>query len=355
LPSAPGLSPWLLAEEYNHQSLTLSRLSWRGVQQGANMKQSVIIAFLGKTQDRFCEYHVPKSTYEKLRVVRQIKGFDGVEMTFPHETTTPGEIGAMMREFQLNWAAVNVNVKKAPQFVAGSLSRPVQQIRQDAVALIKQAKDFAKAVGAPLVTCCPLADGYDMLFQTDYREAWKHLIETIGEAADYLPEIPLFLEPKYSEVRVHCHLDTTSKTLLLLKEIGNKNTGITLDFGHSMQSQENPAQMFVTAKESGFDVYIHTNDNDARADWDLIGGSRHLLNYAELLFWAKEYDYDKYFTTDASPRIYDVIDFFERHAEISRSIWKIVNMLDASKYRRLMREENHNELISLVTKEIYRL
>lgn len=319
------------------------------------MKQSVIIAFLGKTQDRFCEYHSPKSTYEKLQIVQQIKGFDGVEMVFPHETSTPEEISSMMRELQLNWAAINVNVKKEPQFVAGSLSRPIRQIREEAVALIKRAKDFAKAVGAPLVTCCPLSDGYDMLFQVDYQAAWKYLIETIGEAADYLPEIPLFLEPKYSEVRVHCHLDSTSKALLLLKEIGNKNTGITLDLGHSIQSQENPAQMLVTTKESGFDVYIHTNDNDTKADWDLVGGSRHFLNYVELLFWAKEYGYDKYFTTDASPRIYNIIDFFERHAEVSLGIWNLVNSLDASKYRRLMREENHNELISLVTREIYRV
>ncbi|MDR1935225.1 MAG: sugar phosphate isomerase/epimerase [Candidatus Accumulibacter sp.] len=319
------------------------------------MKQSVIIGFLGKTQDRFCEYHTAKSTYEKLQMVRRIKGFDGVEMVFPHETSTPEETTAMMRELELNWAAINVNVKKDPQFVAGSLSRPIRQIREEAVALIKGAKDFAKAVGAPLVTCCPLSDGYDTLFQVDYQAAWKYMVETIGEAADYLPEVPLFLEPKYSEVRVHCHLDNTSKALLLLKEIGSKNTGITLDIGHSILSQENPAQMFATVKETGFDVYIHTNDNDARADWDLIGGSRHFLNYVELLFWAKEYGYEKYFTTDASPRTCDIVDFFERHAEVSLGIWNLVNTLDAARYRRLMREENHNELISLVTKEIYRV
>ena len=319
------------------------------------MKQSVIISFLGKTQDRFCDYNSSKTTYEKLQMVQRIKGFDGVEMGFPHETSTTEEIGLMMRELQLNWAAINVNVKKDPQFVTGSLSRPVRQIRDEAVTLIKRAKDFAKAVGAPLVTCCPLSDGYDMLFQVDYQAAWKYLIETIGEAADYLPEIPLFLEPKYSEVRVHCHLDSTSKALLLLKEIDNKNTGITLDVGHSLQSQENPAQMLVTTLESGFDAYIHTNDNDSKADWDLVGGSRHFLNYVELLFWAKEYGYNKYFTTDASPRIFNVIDFFERHAEVSLGIWNLVNTLDSAMYRKLMKEENFNELMSLVTREIYRV
>ncbi|MEO8411286.1 MAG: sugar phosphate isomerase/epimerase family protein [Propionivibrio sp.] len=319
------------------------------------MKQGVIIGFLGKTQDRFCEYHSPRTTYEKLQMVQQIKGFDGVEMVFPNETSTPEEIAAMMRELGLNWAAINVNVKREAQFVAGSLSRPVKEIREQAVAMIKRAKDFAKAVGAPHVTCCPLSDGYDMLFQIDSKTAWKNMIETVGEAADYLPEIPLFLEPKYSEVRVHCQLDSTAKALLLLKEIGNPRTGITLDLGHSLQSQENPAQMLVTTLESGFDAYIHTNDNDTKADWDLVGGSRHFLNYVELLFWAREYGYDKYFTTDASPRIFKVIDFFERHAEVSLGIWSLVGRLDAKKYRRLMAEENYDELMRLVTREIYRL
>lgn len=49
------------------------------------MKQSVIIAFLGKTQDRFCDTTFAKSTYEKLQMVQQIKGFDGVEMVFPRD------------------------------------------------------------------------------------------------------------------------------------------------------------------------------------------------------------------------------------------------------------------------------
>lgn len=114
------------------------------------MKQSVIIAFLGKTQDRHTNTNAPKTTYEKLQMVQQIKGFDGVEMVYPNETSTPEEISAMMKELNLNWAAINVNVKRDPQFVPGSLSRPVKEgTRDNAVAMIKRAKDFAKAVGAP--------------------------------------------------------------------------------------------------------------------------------------------------------------------------------------------------------------
>ena len=319
------------------------------------MKQGVIIGFLGKTQDRFSEYQEPLGTRDELKIVEEIEGFDGVEMVFPYETGDPAETKKWMDELGLTFAAINVNIKKEAEWVPGALSRPFKDIRDRAVEMIKKGKAYARAVGASHVTCCPLSDGYDVLFQIDYSSAWKYMIQTIEEAADYLPEIPLFIAPKYSETREHCQLDTTAKALLLLKEVGNPYTGITLDMGHSLQSQENPAQSLVTIFDTGFDAYIHTNDNDTRADWDLLGASRYFLHYVELMFWAREYNYDKYFTTDASPRIFGMVDFFNRHAEITRGVWELAGKLDRQKYRELMAEENYIELMRLVNREIYRI
>jgi xylose isomerase len=319
------------------------------------MKQGVIIGFLGKTRDRFSEYQHPVSTREKLEIVKKINGFDGVELVYPYETGDPEETMGWMKTLGLHFAAINVNIKKEPEWIAGALSRPVKEIREKAVEWIKNAKDYAEAVEASHVTCCPLSDGYDLLFQVDYQRAWRYMIETVEEAADYKPSIPLFIEPKYSETRVHCQLDSTAKALLLLKEVGNPNTGITLDMGHSLQSQENPAQSLITIYESGFDAYIHTNDNDTRADWDLVGASRHLLHFVELMFWAQEYGYDKYFTTDASPRIFGMVDFFERHSEVTRGVYELAAKLDHQKIRELMASEDYTSLMKMVNREIYRL
>lgn len=319
------------------------------------MKQAVIIGFLGKTQDRFSDYQRPLTTPEKLQIVSKIDGFDGVEMVFPYENSDPETTRKWMDDVNLNFAAINVNIKKEAEWVPGALSRPDKGIRDRAVEMIKKGKDFAKAVGAPHVTCCPLSDGYDILFQVDYKKAWRYMIETVGEAADYLPEIPLFIEPKYSETRVHCQLDSTAKALLLLKEVANPHTGITIDMGHSLQSQENPAQSLVTIYESGFDAYIHTNDNDTKADWDLVGASRHFLHYVELMFWAQESGYDKYYTTDASPRIFDVTDFFNRHSEITLGAFNLAKSLNHQQILEMMREENYNGLMKMVNKAIYRI
>ncbi len=319
------------------------------------MKQGIIIGFLGKTQDRFSEYQQPVSTREKLQIVSKLNGFDGIEMVFPYETGDPSEIKKLMEEFRFKFAAINVNIKKEAEWVPGALTRPDKKIRDRAVAMIKKSKEFAKVVGAPHVTCCPLSDGYDILFQVNYRQAWRYMVETIGEAAEYLPEIPLFVEPKYSETRVHCQLDSTAKALLLLKEIGNQNTGITIDMGHSLQSQENPAQALVTIYESGFDAYIHTNDNDTKADWDLVGASRHFLHYVELMFWAQQCNYDKYFTTDASPRIFNVVEFFNRHSEITLGAYNLAKSLNHNQILNMMKNEDFNGLMKLVNKNIYRI
>lgn len=119
--------------------------------------------------------------------------------------------------------------------------------------------------------------------------------------------------------------------------------------------QENPAQVIALCEETGTDYYLHTNDNDFNFDWDLVSGSRNFLHTVEFLFYAKEYGYDKYFTADASPRIFDMIGFFTEHAEMNLALWNLVDRLDRKKYRKLMKEERHMDLMKLVRKEIYRL
>ena len=319
------------------------------------MKQSIITAFLGKTQDRFSEYQKPTDLRQRLELVKQIPGVTGIEVVYPYETGDPQETSELMKQLNLEFAAVNANIKKETQWVPGALSRPDPQLRKGAVAIIQQAKDYAAAVGAPLVTCCPLSDGYDNLFQVDYPKAWRNMIESIAEAADYRPEIPLFIEYKINETRIHCQLDNCAKTIVLLKEVQNKATGVTIDFGHSLLAKENPAQVLGLCEESGVDYYLHTNDNDWNFDWDLTGGSRNFLHTVEFLFYAREFGYDKYFTADASPRIFNMIGFFTEHAAMNKAIWDLVGSLDRQKYRELMQQEKHMELLKMVRKEIYRL
>ncbi len=319
------------------------------------MKHSIITSFLGRTQDRFSEYQQPTSLSERISIASKIAGVTGVELVYPYETADANETSKLLDEAGLSLAAINANIKKETQFVPGALSRPDLAIRTAAIDIIKGAKTFAKEVGAPLVTCCPLSDGYDNLLQVDYPKAWRRMIESISVAADHLPEIPLFLEYKINETRVHCQLDSCAKTLLLIKEVKNPALGVTIDFGHALLAKENPAQVLSICEESHVDYYLHTNDNDWNFDWDLIGASRNFLNTVEFFFYAKEFGYDKFFTADASPRIFDMVGFFERHTEMNQAIWNLIEGLDRTQYRDLMEKEEPMKLMKLIREEIYRL
>jgi xylose isomerase len=88
----------------------------------------------------------------------------------------------------------------------------------------------------------PAGDGYDYPFHTDYRKAWSRMVDTVRQAAEHLPEIPLFMEYKPSETRVHCTLDSAAKALLLCEAVGNPNVGVTIDIGHSIYGGETPAE-----------------------------------------------------------------------------------------------------------------
>ena len=50
-----------------------------------------------------------------------------------------------------------------------------------------------------------------------------------------------------------------------------------------------------------------------------------------------------------------MIGFFTEHAEINKAIWSMVEKLDRTKYRKLMHEEKHMDLMQMVRKEIYKL
>jgi xylose isomerase len=321
------------------------------------MKQALISAFLGKTQDRFSEYHQPTDLAGRIAIARRLRGVSGLEVVFPYETGEAEATRAAMAAAGLEFAAINANIKKDARWVPGALSRPGGADREAAVDLIRRAKDFAAAVGAPHVTCCPLSDGYDNLFQVDYPKAWRRLVDSIAAAGAYRPEIPLFLEYKRCETRVHCHLDNCARTLLAIRDaaLPAGALGVTIDFGHALIAPENPAQSVALCAEGGVPYYLHTNDNDGEFDWDLTTGSRHVVHYAEFLFYAREFGYDRHFTTDASPRIFALEGFFQEHLDFNASLWELVGRLDRAKWRRLMEEEKWIDLLALVRTELMRL
>ena len=319
------------------------------------LKMAIITGFLSKTKDRFHEYNKPLELEQKFKLMTEIDGYDGVEIVYPYEANDPEVTKALLKKFNLNVAAINVNVKAEPEFRNGGLTSHDKAVRDKAVAFIKDAKNFAAAVGADKVTCCPLGDGYEFSFQYDYAQTWKYLVETFGEAGSHNPEIPLFVEYKPSETRGHCFIDTAAKALCLLNDIQNKNMGVTLDFGHSMYGNENPAEAFVMLAESAYKCYVHINDNDGKWDWDYFCGTKHFLEYVEFIYYLKKYGYNDYLTSDTSPTRWDIKGTFEANSRLTNKIWQKLDRIDGRSLDRLIAEANYLETWKYIEENIFGL
>ena len=318
-------------------------------------KLAIITSFLSKTKDRFHEYNEPLNLDEKFKLMATIEGYQGVEVVYPYEVSDVQETKAALQKYNLEIAAVNVNVKAEPEFRNGGVTSLEQEVREKAVQFIKNAKDFAADVGADKVTCCPLGDGYEFAFQNDYAVAWKHLIETFSEAGDYRREIPLYVEYKPSETRGRCFVDTAAKALCLLNDIKNDDMGVTLDFGHSMYGNENPAEAVSLLELSPYKYYIHINDNDGKWDWDYFTGSKHLLDYVEFLYYLKKYNYNDYFTSDTSPTRWDIRGTFEVNSRMTEKIWSLFDRIDTPHLEKLMGEGDYLETWKFIEQNIFSL
>ena len=273
--------------------------------------------------------------------MREMEGFDGVEIVYPYEVNDPAATRAVLKKHKLKVAAVNVNVKGEPEFRNGGLTSLDRKVRNKAVRFIKEAKDFAEAIGANKVTCCPLGDGYEFVFQHDYATAWKHLIETFGAAGSYKTNIPLFIEYKPSETRGRCFLDTAAKTLCLLNDLKIKELGVTLDFGHSTYANESPAEAMALLAESAYPYYVHINDNDGRWDWDMLPGAFHLWEFVELFYTLRKLGYDNdWYAFDVYPKELDTIQNFTAAMQLTRKLEAITDRIDVPTMEGLLRERN---------------
>lgn len=317
------------------------------------LKMAIITGFLSQTKDRFHEYNTPLSIDEKFKLMSEIKGYDGVEIVFPYEVNEAEATKAALEKYNLNVAAVNVNVKAEPEFRNGGLTSTDPEIRRKAVQFIKDSKDFASQIGADKVTCCPLGDGYEFSFQYDYAQAWKNLITTISEAADHNNELPLFIEYKPSETRGHCFVDTAAKALCLLNDIKCDNMGITLDFGHSIYGNENPAEAVAMLEHSDYKYYVHINDNDGKWDWDYFCGTKHYLEYVEFLYYLKKYEYNDYFTSDTSPTRWDVQGTFEANSRLTNKIWNLLDTIDVDSIESLIAKGDYLETWKFIEENIF--
>lgn len=267
----------------------------------SNWKFSVILGFLGRLSDRFSNYGQQRDLTSKFDLASQIEGLQGLELVYPFDFLDVVETKKLLDTYGLECSAVNVNIKAESKFHLGALTSKDTGIRKEAVQYVKTAMDLSADLGTNLITCCPLSDGYDYAFETDYPRAWKWFLDGVGEAASHRNDVRICLEYKQSEPRHKVIIPNAGTTLSACLQVGLPNVGVTMDMGHALYVGEGTAWAAGLLAQAGKLFLVHVNDNYRNWDWDMIPGSINVWDLVELMFYLDEIGYKGWMTSDVAP------------------------------------------------------
>jgi xylose isomerase len=305
----------------------------------SNLKHAVMVGLMGRQADRFHEYQPGQDLQAKLEMSARVAGVDGIEVVYPGDFGDDVEASTTaIAGCGLPVSAVNLNVKSAKKWQAGSFTSTDPQLRADAVADLKLTMDLAAEFGAGMVTCCPLIDGHNYSFQVDYEKQWRRLEEGIAEAAAHRSDVRISLEYKPNESRNYCILGDMGRTLYLCEKLGLPNVGVTMDVGHALVAKEAPAAMVALAQQAGRMFYVHFNDNAREWDWDMLPGAVNLWDLVETLYYLRRVGWRGWIAYDVLTRDGDPVEQLSATISIMESAGKLIDKIGAEKIEEFIAE-----------------
>ncbi len=272
-----------------------------------------------------------KQGYEfnkQLDMLATVEGITGVALAWPCQFKDGAVVKKNLANHGLKLGTVDTDIYTEAKFRNGSLSNRDHKIRQAAIDRIKGAIDAALDAGAPDINLWLGHDGFEYAFAGHYQDAWKWIVDGLQEIAEYNSRMPISIEPKCKEPRANQYIANTGKALMLVNKIDRPHLGITLDFGHSLASLENPAECAVLAMMENRLQQIHLNDNYRDWDHDLIPGTVTVWEHLEFFYWVRKLGYDGWFCLDIFPyREDDGIEVLNCASRICHKCMRIADML----------------------------
>jgi xylose isomerase len=306
--------------------------------------------------DRFVKggYRESISFEEQVHELSRVKGITGLAVDFPSQFDDPVKLKQLLANNGLALGMVEIDVFSDPKWKYGSLSSTDNTVRKEAVTLVKRGIDAAESAGAADVQLWLGQDGFDYPFQSDYEAAWNHLTEGITELSEYNRDVKIVIEYKPKEPRNKCHISTIGKALLLCEAAGKPHVGITLDVGHSLMAQENPAESAVLAARQGRLFHLHLNDNYRDWDHDMIIGSVNLWEMIELFWWLRRIGFDGWYGIDIYPYREDGYAALSRTVGMIHKLYEIAGTLDETGIKEKMSQQDIVGTLELLTAHVLR-
>ncbi len=316
-------------------------------------KHSVMVGLMGRQADRFHEYQPARGLAERLEMVRRVPGADGIEIVYPQDFADEDEAIRLVQASGLAVSAVNLNVKGEKKWQPGSFTARDPQLRAEALAYMQRTMDLALALGTDMITCCPLIDGHNYVFQADYLKQWGWLEEGIAAAAQYRPEVKISLEYKLNEARNYIVLGDMGRSLYLCERLGLPNVGITMDVGHALLAKETPAEALCLAAQAGRLFYVHFNDNAREWDWDMIPGAVNWWDLVETLFYLDRLGWEGWLSYDVLSRDSDPVATIATTIEAVQTAQRLLDKLGRAELQRLIDEGSPAETMAHLVRRAF--
>lgn len=202
---------------------------------------------------------------------------------------------------------MNINCWSDPKWKLGAACNPDPAIRKDALALLDQAADIAKALGAPTVALWPGSDGWDYHFQIHQGKALEWYIQACIVLAKAAKRngIKAATEPKVHEPReMNMIIKSVAKAALVCQEVnrvvGKGMMGINIDYGHEQMDNSTPADSVYMLDVIGVPlVASHINESKPKSnDEDRIAGSGDWWRMVEYIYACVDTGFKGHFAED---------------------------------------------------------
>jgi len=291
----------------------------------------------GQFLDRYATdaYGPPVGTLEAIARAGEVGELSVVDINYPFDPgVTTEQVKRALSAAGLRAIAVTPAIYTR-RFQKGAFTHPDPAVRAEAVALCKQAIPVAKQLGADYVKFWPGQDGYDYPFQADHLALWDASVDCIREIANSDPSMGFAIEYKTKEPRVRITLSSAARTVLAITDMGVKNVGVVMDFGHSLMAKETPAEELQLLARRGLLRSVEVNDNWRDWDDDLSVGAVHLLETLEFMLALRAIRWRRPILLDQFPFREDPVAAARRSIAMLRALDAKLDQVDLASLREL--------------------
>lgn len=287
-----------------------------------DLKFSAGVWFFAPGGSRFHDRYVPPMKMAQvLEKAASLKpyGLAGIEAHYPNEINENNLelFQKFTRDTEIRVVTVVPNLFYQSDFEFGSLSSPIDRVRQLAIERTKIALALNKELDTDFAVVWPGIDGYENPFGIDYYSMWDRFETGLAEAMDAVPGVRVAIEPKPYEPRGANIYRNTPDGLLMCADTeshlqnavnrGLLSEGHTLidlnpEVGHVLMGGEDLPYAFARIMRQGRLAHTHWNSQPlGNYDQDQNVGVIAPEQGEAALYVLKMYGYRGWFGIDINP------------------------------------------------------